>query len=142
MIAGRGDLTMPGAVGLKPLNEESIIVTDGRDLDPAEKEMLVQSEVVHLPEAELLLDHPLPDGPLYIHFDVDVVSLDESPAQNYPAEGGPSAALLHAVFGRLAATGRVGAVSVAAWNPALDPIGKSQAVSMALLHTLVGSLNT
>jgi len=84
----------------------------------------------------------LPGGELYIHFDVDVVSLDESPAQNYPAEGGPSAALLHAVFGRLAATGRVGAVSVAAWNPALDPIGKSQAVSMALLHTLVGSLNT
>jgi arginase len=141
MIAGRGNLAMPGAVGLKPLAEKHIILTDGRDLDPPEKDLLTHSGVVHLEKPEDLLDQPLPDGPLYIHFDVDVVSLKESPAQNYPAAGGPSAVLLRAAFGRLAETGRVAAVSMATWNPALDADRRSETTSMGLLQTLVGDLS-
>ena len=64
----------------------------------------------------------------------------ESPAQNYPAPDGPSADLLGAVFHRLAGTRRVAAVSMAAWNPALDPERKNETVSMALLQALVGNV--
>lgn len=140
MITGRGDLGMPAAVGLEPVAEKQIILTDGRDLDPAEKELLAFSEVLHLVNPADLLHHPLPAGPLYIHFDVDVVSLVESPAQNYPAAGGPSTDLLRTVFQRLARTRRIVAVSMATWNPALDPDRQSETVSMALLQALVGNV--
>jgi arginase len=137
MMVGRGDATLPKAVGLAPLPENQVILTDARDLDPGEAAALAQSAVTVLTEPADLLARDLPDGPLYVHFDVDVVALEESPAQNYPAAGGPTAAGLHAVFGRLAETGRVVAVSVSTWNPDLDPDRTSETVSMDLLQTLV-----
>ena len=36
MLVGRGEQTMPMAVDLKPLAEDRVILTDARDLDPAE----------------------------------------------------------------------------------------------------------
>ena len=36
MLVGRGDLALPEAVGLAPLPESRVILTDGRDLDPPE----------------------------------------------------------------------------------------------------------
>ena len=140
MLAGRGDLTMPGAVGLAPLSENRIILTDGRDLDPEESEMLMRSEVVHLGDPVGLIEFDLGDDPLWVHFDVDVVALADSPAQNYPAEGGPAAAALQPVFAALAATGRLAAVSMSTWNPELDRDGRSAKISMALLETLVGEI--
>ena len=140
MITGRGDLGLPAAVGLETMAERQIILTDGRDLDPPEKALLARSEVCHLVNPADLLERPMPEGPLYIHFDVDVVSLAESPAQNYPAAGGPSSALLRAVFHRLAGTQRVAAVSLAAWNPDLDRDRRSETVSMDLLQVLIGEI--
>ena len=138
MIAGRGDLTLSRAIGLDPVPENKIILSDGRDLDPQEKILLETSDVVHLSDAESLLEMPVPDGPLYVHFDVDVVALEASPAQNYPAPGGPPVELLQAVFRRLAMTDRIAAISVSTWNPALDPERRSETASMSLLATLVG----
>jgi arginase family enzyme len=68
-----------------------------------------------------------------------VVSLAESPAQNYPAQGGPSSAVIQSVFSRLAKTDQVVAVSISTWNPKLDKDKKSENMSMSLLQTLVGS---
>jgi arginase len=137
MIVGKGDLSLPAAVGLTPLPENQVILTDGRDLDPQERDLLTNSGVVHLADPADLLDYHLPGGPLYVHFDVDVVSLEDSPAQNYPAEGGPSATRMQTVFRRLASTGSIVAVSVATWNPELDPDRRSEIVSMSLLETLL-----
>ncbi len=142
MMVGRGDLTLPEAVGLVLLPENQVILTDARDLDPGEADALAQSEVTLLADPGDLLAYDLPDGPLYVHFDVDVVALEESPAQNYPAAGGPTAACLHAVFGHLAKTGRVAAVSVSTWNPDLDRDRRSETVSMDLLRTLIGRKGT
>ncbi|MDJ0886213.1 MAG: arginase family protein [Desulfobacterales bacterium] len=140
MLVGRGDLSMPAAVGLSPLPENRIILTDGRDLDPEEKAMLKGSQVVHLRDPGDLLGCALAAAPLWVHFDVDVVALADSPAQNYPAEGGPAAAALQPVFAALAATGRLAAVSMSTWNPELDRDGRSAKISMDLLGTLVGEI--
>jgi arginase len=137
MLVGRGEGTMPAAVGLETLPEASVCLTDARDLDPAEREALLESEVVHLTGVEDLMEYPLPGGPLYVHFDVDVVTPEEAPAQNYPAPGGPSSSTLDAVFRRLAESGQVAAVSLSSWNPRLDKDGGSQEVFMSLLETLV-----
>jgi len=139
MLVGRGDQTMPAAVGLHPLAEDRVILTDGRDLDPGERVLVEQSRITHITHTEHLRDRALPDGPLYVHFDTDILDADEAPAQNYPVKGGPSTSLLRCVFQRLAATGRVVAISLSSWNPELDSDGKSRRASMAVFDALVGN---
>lgn len=138
MIVGRGDQIMPEAVDLESLSENQVILTDARDLDPGERKLIKESDLVHLTNVGKLIEHPLPIGPIYIHFDTDVVSLKESPAHNYPAEGGPSSSTMQSVFSRFAQSGQVVAVSLSSWNPKLDTDKKSERISMSLLHTLVG----
>lgn len=138
MIVGKGEQTMPEAVGLRALPEGQVILTDARDLDSGERELITESKVIHINKSETLLENSLPDGPIYVHFDTDVVSLRESPAQNYPAQGGPSSAIIKSIFSKLAQSGQVIAVSLSSWNPKLDKDNKSEKVSMSLLQTLVG----
>ena len=140
MMVGKGDLTMPTAVGLQMLPENRVVLADGRDLDPEEQHMIQASDMVHLSNVDSLLTYPLPKGPWYVHFDTDVVALDESPAHNYPAPGGPSVALMEQVFRRLAADSQIVAVSLSAWNAKQDQDGKSATVSMFLLRTLIGDV--
>ncbi len=137
MMVGRGEQTICEQVGLAPFPEAQIILTDARDLDPSEKANLNDSAVVHLPQVAQLLDYPLPDGPLYVHFDVDALDSQVLPAVSYPAPGGPGVAEMRRVFHHLARTGRVTAVSVSAWNPDLDEDGRSREIVMELLAELV-----
>jgi arginase len=137
MLVGRGDQTLMKALGIRPLPETKVILSDARDLDPKEREALAGSKVHHFAKPQALLDHPLVTQPLYIHFDVDLIDPAEAPAMSYLAPGGPSLAELQALFHALAASGHVLAVSLAAWNPKLDGDGRSQAASLALLQTLI-----
>ncbi len=137
MLAGIGEQTMGQGVGLNPLPEAQIILSDGRDLDEGERILLESSAVIHLPQVESLLEYTLPDGPLYIHFDTDIINPDEAKAMNYLTPGGPSVVTLRQVFQRLAQTGRVAAVSLSTWNPELDADGQSREASMSLLQELL-----
>ena len=137
MIVGLGELTMAVAVDLEPHPPERVVLTDGRDLDPGERELLDGSDVVWLRDPQALLDQPLPEGPLYIHFDCDVINADEAPAHNYPVPGGPSSADITAIFSRLAGSGQIVAVSMSTWNPDLDEEGRTEAACMACLDALL-----
>jgi len=139
MIAGRGEDTITRGVGLTPQAETRIILIDARDLDPGERTSLQNSAVMHLKDPKDLLNHPLPDTPLYIHIDTDVITPAEVPAQNYPALGGLSVAELRDVFLRLAKKYRVAAVSVSSWNLDLDKDKVSERASMIVLQALVGA---
>ena len=139
MLTGRGDQTLLKALGLKPIPDDRVVLTDARDLDPGEKELVDASGVNHLQNVRDMINHPLPDGPLYVHIDTDVVDPDDAPAMNYVAAGGPSAADLHMVLEYLNQSGTLAAVSVSTWNPGLDTDGKSRKVCMQLLDTLIGN---
>ena len=141
MLIGFGDLTMPKAVSLKPLPENQVILTDARDLDPGERELVENSAVTHLKNAHDLLDYPLPNRPIYIHFDVDVLDPREAPAMSYPAPGGISSDRLKAVFRRLASTGQVAAASISCWNPKLEGAEKTREVCMEVFTTLTTELS-
>ncbi len=136
MIAGRGDPTITRAVGLTLQDESRIVLTDARDLDPAEATALRSSAVVHLPDPRALLGRALPPGHLYVHFDTDVVTPAEVPAQNYPAPGGLSSKELAQVFQHLSRSGRVAAVSLSSWNPKLEGAGLSRSLCLHLLAAL------
>ncbi len=137
MLLGRGEQRMGDGVGLEPLPESKVILTDARDLDPQEAKAVEDSMVLHLSDVSDLLDMPLPAGPLYIHFDVDVIDAAEAPAMSYLAPDGPSADTLAKVFDHLAASGQIAAVSVSSWTPELDEDGRSREVSMELLAHLI-----
>lgn len=138
MIVGLGELTMPDAVGLAPHPQARVVLTDGRDLDPGERDLLNGSDVVLLPDPLALLQRPPPVGPLYVHFDCDVINAEETPAHNYPVPGGPSSADMCTIFTYLAGSGQVVAVSMSAWNPDLDEDGRTEAACMACLNALLG----
>jgi arginase len=138
MLVGRGEQTMREAVGLHPLLEEKVLLTDGRDLDPEESVALEGSAVTHVPDVRWLPGKGLPDGPLYVHFDVDVLNPETAPAMNYLAAGGPNASEMEQVFRFLTQTGRVSAVSVSSWNPRMDEDGGSREVCMRLVEVLIG----
>ena len=136
-LVGRGEQTLVEGTGLKVLPEAQVILTDARDLDPGERQALENSDVQIISDVAALLDEPLPAGPIYVHFDADVLNPDDAPAMSYLATGGPSAADLRHVFQRLAQSGQVAGVSVSAWNPNLDKDGRSRAVVMDLLRELI-----
>ena len=127
------------ALELIPMAEERVIITDARDLDPGEKQLIEEANIIHLPDVKSLLDSKLPDGPLYVHLDTDIINPAEASAMNYLAAGGPSAKELQTVMKYLSRTEKIAAVSVSTWNPKMDEDGQSRKVCMRLLDTLIGN---
>jgi len=139
MLVGRGEQTMPEAVGLLSLPEQRILLMDARDLDPEEETALLETEILRLTNVDDLIRHPLPDLPIYLHLDVDIIDPEEAPAMNYLAPGGPGVDELREAFRFLSRTGNIEAVSMSTWNPELDSDGQSREVCMSLLDTLLGN---
>jgi arginase len=116
-ILGRGDLTLPSRLGLTTLAEESVILSDGRDLDPEEAEALDASRVNRLPVTALNPAN-LPGGPVVLHVDLDVIDPEELAGLRYPARNGPSLAEVAAAIRAVVEARPVAAVSIAAtWKP-------------------------
>jgi len=102
---------------LRPVPEDRIVLVGARDLDPPEATYLDQAsirrcQVTDLPVAEL------PDGPLYVHVDLDVIDGAQLPALRYPTPGGPDAGQVADALSLLFGTGRVAAAGIAcSWLP-------------------------
>jgi len=137
MLVGRGEQSMIEALGIKPLAEYRVVLTDARNLDPGEKRLVEEAAVVHLTKARDLLDFALPQGPLYVHIDTDIVDPAQAPAMNYPEPNGPSFENLQTVMRQLSRTQRIAAVSMSTWNPRMDKDGQSRRVCMELLKELI-----
>ena len=137
MLVGLGEQRMPQAVALRNIPQRDVLLCDGRDLDPGERDLLARSQVLHVDRFMGLLETGFPDRPLYVHFDTDLIDPRQAPAMNYPAAGGPSAEQVAAAFRQLARTGRLAAASLSSWNPAMDPDGSTQALCMGLLAELL-----
>jgi len=137
MIVGLGDLSMCEPVGLRPLSEDRVILTDARDLDPGEAELVKGSRLRHVKNITSLLTDDLPEGPLYVHFDTDIINCTDAPAFNYPVPGGPSADDVVRVMERLGKTGQVVAASMSTWALKLDKDGQTQEKCMAAFGALL-----
>lgn len=138
MLVGRGDPTLADGVGLRPLAEDRVVLTDARDLDPGERLLLESTAVRHLADPRQLLTEELPQGPVWVHFDVDVADPTDVPAVLYPAPGGLRAKKLDEIFRSLAARVEIAAVSFSAWSQKLDRDGGSRDVCLGLLKALLG----
>lgn len=97
-------------IGFAPLPEDRAVLVDGRDLDPAEIDYLEKSQI-HRTTVHDLDD--IPDGPVLLHVDVDVIDSAELPGLLFPAPGGPSRNDVVAAVKHLRATRDVAALDIA-----------------------------
>jgi arginase len=140
MLVGRGRQDLMAGVGLSPLREADVILADARDLDPDERIALQSSAVRHLPDLHDLLNAPLPDGPLYVHLDVDVVNPADMPATSYTAPGGPSLDDTAAVLRRVARDGHPVGLLLGLWNGALATDKRPLEGVIALVRAFIEAL--
>lgn len=137
MMCGIGEQRMMNAVGAQPLAPHRVVLSDGRDLDPGERVHIARSRILHVPDPATLLKLRLPNVPIWVHFDSDVQRLEDMPAAKYPAQGGPSLDVLHAVAKHLAASGRVVTVSMTPWTTDMDPDGRARRNTLSVFETLL-----
>jgi arginase len=105
-------------VGFEPLAEERAVLVDGRDLDPAEADYLAGSGIHRATVHDL---GEIPEGPVLLHVDVDVVDSAELPGLLFPAPGGPSRRDVVAAVRHLRATRDVVGLDIACtWRGAGD----------------------
>lgn len=116
MLVGRGDTSYLENIGLAPLEESGVILTDARNLDPAEADAVKNSQITHLTRVEDVLKTPLPDKPLYIHVDADVLDASIFPATGYAEPNGASIEDMVQALTYLAASGKIAAATVTVWE--------------------------
>lgn len=140
MLCGRGEQTIVTGAGASVLPEADVILTDARDLDPKEAQAVAQSAINHLPNVANVPSLDLPNKPIYLHFDSDVLHLSDLQAVSYPAKGGPSLETVQQSLAFLAGSGRITAISVTMWNPELDSNNSAEHTVMHIVEGLVEQL--
>ena len=93
-------------LGLRPVPERQVVLVGARDLDPPEVTYLEHAPVRRRGVTDLD-PADLPDGPFYLHLDLDVIDPAEVPGLRYPAPGGTSTARLAGALRGLLGSGLV-----------------------------------
>ncbi len=144
MLTGSGWKALRNGVeGLRPVDEANVVLVWARDLDAAEEERLVSSDVrLVLPgePVEAALDALAARVPaVYVHVDLDVLDPSEGQANRYRVEGGPTAAEVAAAVGEVARRFTIRAAAITAYEPAYDPEGTVPGAATAIAKQLVGA---
>lgn len=130
MLLGDGDPTVADAIGLRPIPATRVTLVGARDLDPPEADFLATSQIRRSPVATV----PAPDGPIYLHIDLDVIDDTELPGLRYPSPNGPTPPTVRDAALRLLATGRVAALTLACtWHPGTPAARAARAFVAAVL---------
>jgi arginase len=117
LLTGYRPELIASTLGLRPVPEDRIVLAGARDLDPPEVTYLDQSRIRRCQVTDLAAAD-IPDGPLYVHLDLDVIDGTQLPGLRYPAAGGPDAGQVADALSLLLGTGRVAAVGIAcSWFP-------------------------
>lgn len=137
MMTGRGDQTFVRGASCRPVPDEDVVLSDGRDLDLPERELLRASAVRHVPDPSGVEEALPPARPLFIHFDTDFLNPADAPAMRYATAGGPRLADALGLSAGLARTNRIVAVSVTAWDLDGDADRKTELACLQVLGALL-----
>ncbi len=135
-LVGRGNQHLMQGLELRPINESDVSVTDVRNLDPEEGDMLRASDVTIYDSLGALQAAEPPDRPLYIHFDTDVVDCAEMPAMSYPEPNGPSLQESIESLKFITARSNVAGILFSLWNGTLDGADEAKAATLELIRAL------
>lgn len=132
MLAGYRPELLADGLGLAAVAEDRIVLVDGRDLDPPERDYLAASQIRQVFAAELDAA-TVPAAPVYLHVDLDVVDGGELPGLLFPVPGGPSVSEVGQAVRRVLDTGRVAAIGLGCtWHDGDDGRRAADAVRTAL----------
>jgi arginase len=141
-LVGLGNAHLLQGLDLKPVADERITLTDARDLDPQEAILVQESNLTHLEDVSAVTDIDWSERPLYIHFDTDVVHLNDLPAVSYPAEGGSELqACIDSVTGAVRA-GDVRGVLFTLWNDDHPGAAQSADSTLAVIRAVADILRS
>ncbi len=130
MLLGEGDQTVAETLGLTPIPAERAVLVDARDLDAPEVEYLSTSAVQRVPVDAA----QAPEGPIYLHIDLDVLGSGSLPGLRYPVGDGPDPDRVRDAALRILDTGRVAAMTVACtWKPGAGAPAAAQRLVSELL---------
>jgi arginase len=121
LLTGRAPELFADALGLRPVLERNVVLADARDLDPAERDALVASQVRRIPATADALRTALSelgDLPVYVHLDVDILDSSEVSGLRFPSGPGPSLGDIENCLTTITTSANVIAASLAcAWLP-------------------------
>jgi arginase len=144
MAAGQCWKPLLGALpGFHAISEENIVHIAARDLDPAEEELMKQSELELVPPSENILEvlGPIFDrlskrvGRIYLHVDMDVLDTGEALPNHLAVPGGLSADVVEEIIGMLKDRFEIGAGAITSFDPEYD---KDDAVLDAGIRIIKG----
>jgi arginase len=136
MLTGRGDMQYMRGIDLASISDNDIVITDARDLDPEETVALRQSNLTHLTNVNDLLTTPLPDRPLYIHMDVDVIDSAEMPGLLYPVPNGPSVTQVNATLKHVKAQRPVAGILFSLFHGGMVTDDRALQATLSLVRTM------
>jgi arginase len=117
MLVGYRPELVAESLGLRAVAEDRVVLVDARDLDPPEAAYLATAAIRRAAVPELAAAD-VPDGPLYLHLDIDVADPADVAGLRFPAPDGPGVDAVFAAATRVVETGRVAAFGLACtWFP-------------------------
>lgn len=132
LLVGYRPELVAASVGLQPVDESNVVLVDGRDLDPPEVTYLEQARIRRCEVADLP-SIALPDRPLYVHVDADVLDPGDLSGLRFPAAGGPRVVDVAAGLQRVLADADVAAIGVGCtWRPGEGASAQFQTIADVL----------
>jgi len=125
----------------KPVAEQNVVLVATRSLDPLEETRLHASKIklANLDAFPSALDELAGRvTSLYLHLDLDVLDPQISPGVNFSAPGGISPGKLFEAVRMVIATGKLGAATIANFNPDRDVENKTRKIAQQLVAILAG----
>ena len=148
MATGRCWRTLAATVpGFAPIADRDVVLVGARDIDPGERDLLAASPVTWVRaetfrrgdlatfEAALTTLHSRVRR-VYLHLDLDVHDPVEAPANTYAAPDGLSRAHVLEATRRVGARFEIAAAALAAYDPGVDPDGRTADAAIELARTV------
>jgi arginase len=143
MLTGRAWSTLTAhSSGLRPVSDRSIALVGARWIDDAERDALRLSEIHAMTvdsarnpvsRRELAQDIAADASALHVHIDADVFDPSIAPANDYAVEGGLFAEDARRILADALLHMRLASLSIASYDPKLDPQGALRTVLSDLI---------
>lgn len=134
--------------GFRPVPDERVVLIGGRDLDPAEADVLAHSPIAHVREDGVRERDPI-DGlamvldrlkahaaRAYLHLDLDVIDPAAGRANGFAVPGGLSPEEVRGCVREVAARLPVAAAALTAFDPDCDADGRMTEVALDLVASI------
>ena len=135
-LVGRGNRHLLDGIGTTPCDESRVSLTDARNLDEAEAELLANSEVAHLRYVGDVQSLDWGGAPLYIHLDLDVLDPADMPALDYPTPNGASLEALLNTLRHVRSTANIVGVSFDLWNNTRENTAAALANTLRIVRVI------